>query len=70
MKKKTYEEAVAELEKLVSELENSQLSLDELTDKYAKAVKLAGYCSECLEKAKLKIEKASEPTVGEEQSDE
>lgn len=60
MKKKTYEESVKELEGLVGELESGELSLDELTDKYAKAVKLAAYCSECLEKAKLKIEKVSE----------
>lgn len=60
MKKKTYEEAVKELEALVGELESGELSLDALTDKYAKAAKLAEYCSECLEKAKLKIEKVSE----------
>ena len=50
-----YEDAVKQLEKLVSELENGNTELDEAIKKYSEAVKLAAYCTECLNSAKQKI---------------
>lgn len=60
MKKMTYEEAFASLEKLVSKLEKGDMTLDETTKIYAEAVKLADFCSQYLEKSRIKIEKITE----------
>lgn len=60
MKKMTYEEAFASLEELVSKLEKGDMVLDETTKIYAEAVKLADFCSQSLEKSRIKIEKITE----------
>lgn len=60
MKKMTYEEAFASLEELVSKLEKGDMALDETTKIYAEAVKLADFCSQSLEKSRIKIEKITE----------
>lgn len=60
MKKMTYEEAFASLEELVSKLEKGDMTLDETTKIYAEAVKLADFCSQSLEKSRIKIEKITE----------
>ncbi len=60
MKKMTYEEAFASLEELVSKLEKGDMTLDETTKIYAEAVKLADFCSQSLEKSRIKIEKITQ----------
>lgn len=60
MKKTTYEDAFNSLEELVSKLERGDMSLDETTKVYSDALKLAEYCSQTLEKSRIKIEKLTE----------
>ena len=55
MKSKTFEEAIDELEKVVNELENDELSLDESVDKFQKGMELSKYCNSLLEDAEKKI---------------
>lgn len=52
---KTFEEAIVELEKIVSELENGELSLDESMKKFEEGMKTSKYCTEILDKAEKKI---------------
>lgn len=60
MKKMTYEEAFSSLEELVAKLEKGDMPLEETTKIYADAVKLADFCSQTLEKSRIKIEKLTE----------
>ena len=55
MKNKSFEEAMEELEKVVDELENNELSLDESVDKFQKGMELSKYCNSLLEEAEKKI---------------
>lgn len=52
----SFEDAMEKLEKIVSELENGDLSLAESLKKYETGVKLTRLCSARLEKAEEKIE--------------
>ncbi|MBW1635426.1 MAG: exodeoxyribonuclease VII small subunit [Deltaproteobacteria bacterium] len=56
MAKKTFESALARLEQITEELEDSELSLDSSLKKFDEGIKLAGYCNEQLTKAKSKVE--------------
>ncbi len=51
-----FEEALKKLEKIVSDLEAGELSLDESLAKYEEGVKLSKLCSRQLEAAKSKVE--------------
>lgn len=53
----TFEEKVTSLEKIISELENGSIGLEESIEKYAKAVKLAKECDEKLKKIEEKVNK-------------
>lgn len=57
---KSFEEAIVELEKLVGELENGDLSLDESMKKFEEGMKTSKYCTEILDKAEKKIVKILE----------
>lgn len=50
-----YEDAVKELDEIVSRLENGTVSLDESIKLFEKGTKLAGICSDKLKKAEQKI---------------
>lgn len=50
-----YEDAVKELEEIVSKLENGCVSLDESIKLFERGTKLAGICSEKLKAAEQKI---------------
>ncbi len=52
----SFEDAIEKLEKIVSELENGDLSLAESLHRYETGVKLTRLCSNRLEKAEEKIE--------------
>ena len=52
---KSFEESIVELEKIVSELENGELSLDESMKMFEEGMKTSKYCSEILNKAEKKI---------------
>lgn len=56
-KEQSFEEKLAELEQIVSELESGNVNLDDAIDKYTKAMKLAKDCSNKLTKATEKINK-------------
>ncbi|MGH2583231.1 MAG: exodeoxyribonuclease VII small subunit [Anaerolineales bacterium] len=55
----TYEQALAELEKIVQELEGEMHSLDESLKLFERGQALAKYCAELLDKAELKVKELS-----------
>ena len=52
----TFEEALAQLQKLVAELESGDGSLEESMARYEQGMKLAAYCNELLDKAELRVQ--------------
>ena len=48
----TYEQALAELNRVVAEMENADASLDELLKLYEKGTRLAVFCAKKLDEAK------------------
>lgn len=57
MGKEKFEDKLNELEKIVLELENGDVDLDDAIDKYTKAMKLAKECSEKLKSAEENVNK-------------
>jgi exodeoxyribonuclease VII small subunit len=53
----SYEEAMAELEKIVATLEGDQKSLDQAMQLFERGQALAARCNELLEAAQLKVQK-------------
>ena len=53
--KKTIEESLSALEKLVEELENGELELDEALKKFEQGVKLSRECQKTLQETEMKI---------------
>lgn len=56
-KEMKYEEAVAELERVVMQMESGQMDLDAVTEKLKKAQKLIKYCKERLTETDGEIQK-------------
>ncbi len=54
-----YEQALAELEQIVSDLESSERPLEEALALYERGQVLARYCSKLLDQAELRIEQIS-----------
>jgi len=52
----TFEQALAQLQKLVDELERGDGSLEESLARYEQGMKLAAYCNELLDKAELRVQ--------------
>ncbi len=52
-----FEKSLKRMEKIVSDLEAGNLSLDEALKKYEEGVELARACSKMLREAKAKVEK-------------
>ena len=65
MDKLTYEESIKELEQLVKELENGDLTLDESIEKFEKGMELSKHCSKLLESAEKRITMVIENADGE-----
>jgi len=63
MKKKIekieFEEAVEELEKIITSLDEGNLSLKEASDLYTKGIQLKNHCSKILESVELKLNQIS-----------
>jgi exodeoxyribonuclease VII small subunit len=59
-----FEEALKKLEKIVEELEQGDLSLDEALKKYQEGIELSRLCSSRLESAKKKIDVLSKNKKG------
>jgi len=55
MSEKNFEEALADLERLTSELEEGDLSLEESLKKFEEGVKLSHFCNRKLEEAQKRI---------------
>ncbi len=53
--KKTIEESLSDLEKLVAELENGELELDQALKKFEQGVKLSRECQKTLAETEMKI---------------
>ncbi|MBR4105682.1 MAG: exodeoxyribonuclease VII small subunit [Alphaproteobacteria bacterium] len=53
----SFEDALAQLEKIVQELESGRIKLDDAVASYEKATALKKLCEEKLKTAQLKIEK-------------
>ncbi len=56
-KEMKFEDKIRELEKIVTELENGEVSLDDAIDKYTTAMKLAKECSDKLNEVSDKVNK-------------
>ncbi|MBP5353010.1 MAG: exodeoxyribonuclease VII small subunit [Alphaproteobacteria bacterium] len=55
--KLTYEDALAQLEAIVRDLEGGRIKLDDAVEAYEKATVLKKFCEDKLQAAQLKIEK-------------
>lgn len=53
--KKSFEEQIQELEKIINELENGNLNLDDSVIKFEEGMKISKECSKMLENAEKKI---------------
>ena len=58
--KLSFEEALLELEKILNDVENSNLTIEELVDSFERGTDLSNYCLNKLDNAKLKISNISE----------
>ena len=56
MSEMKFEEALKKLEKIVGDLENGNIPLDEALEKYQEGMRLSGVCQKKLEAAKKKVE--------------
>ena len=52
--KKSFEENIDDLEKIVSELENGDLNLDDSVSKFEEGIKISKECNKILEEAEKK----------------
>ena len=59
----TYEQAFAELESVLSELESDKSSLDDVMALFERGQELARYCTRLLDQADLKIQQLSGDTL-------
>ena len=53
--KKSFEEQIQELEKIINELENGNLNLDDSVLKFEEGMKISKECNKMLENAEKKI---------------
>lgn len=56
-KKETYSQAMERLEKIVRQIDNGELEIDELADKIREANEIIAFCRDKLTKANQEIEK-------------
>lgn len=52
---KTFEDGILELEKIVADLENGEMTLDDSMKKFEEGMKLSKHCGELLAEAEKKI---------------
>lgn len=63
MAKQTFEKALGDLEKIVAELETTDLSLDEALKKYEDGMQLVQFCTKTLSETQTKIEALNQVTA-------
>ncbi|MEX0845240.1 MAG: exodeoxyribonuclease VII small subunit, partial [Balneolaceae bacterium] len=56
----SFEEALKQLESIVAQLENEDITLEDSVKLYEEGVKLSKFCAEILEQAELRIEQVNE----------
>ncbi len=56
MKEITYTQAIEELEKIVAEMENEDISVDELSEKVKRAAGLIRFCKAVLHKTEEEVD--------------
>lgn len=61
----SFEEALSELEQIVSSLEAGKMPLEEAIEGYTRGSELKAYCEKKLQQAKLKVEKLQMKENGE-----
>ncbi len=64
VKELSFEQALQELEAVVSKLESGEVSLDDAIDAYSRGTALKAHCQARLEEARLKVEKIRVPEDG------
>ncbi len=57
-KKPAYGEAVEELERIITEIEEESVDVDALTEKVKRATFLIGYCKDRLKDTEVEVQKA------------
>lgn len=62
----SFEEALSRLEEIVNELEDESISLEDSIKLYEEGIELSRFCTEMLEQAELRIEKAHDQNDKEE----
>ena len=62
--RKTFEEAITSLEKIVEKMDSGELSLDESLAAFEEAVNLVKYCNAELEKAEQRVRILTETSDG------
>ncbi|MDB9761323.1 exodeoxyribonuclease VII small subunit [Alphaproteobacteria bacterium] len=60
----TFEEALKELEEIVSQLDTGSIDLDKAVEAYEKGAKLKQHCEKKLKEAQLRIEKIEVDKTG------
>ena len=60
MDKESFESNLINLEKIVSELESGQLSLEESLEKYKKGIELVKKCNTIIENAEKEVQRLTE----------
>ncbi len=63
-KKKTFEQALEELESIVREMESGDLPLEEAVKKYESGIKQSKYCLDLLDKTEKKITRLTLDNTG------
>ena len=66
----SFEEAINELEKIVEELEGSDVSLDDAVNAYERGAKLKNLCQVRLNEARMKVEKIKDSDKGDKSTEE
>ena len=64
-RKLTFEEAMANLEQIVSEIEEGKVTLEKSIDRYAEGISLVKQCRSILDQAEQKIQLLSKSESGE-----
>jgi len=62
---KSFEEALSDLEKIVEELENGELTLEQSLERFQKGIELSKYCNKRLDEVERKISILIENEEGE-----
>ncbi len=65
MAKKSFEDALEKLDKIVESLENDELTLEACVKKYEEGIKLSKFCREKLDEAEQKIKILKKDISGE-----